>query len=371
MTPAPLLSLRGSSLLALAAGLAAASPGAVDPVSAQAGEEVLAAVLGDSIRVGDVVPVALRTTVTPGQRVLWPDTLDLGGPGAEVENAARVRVREDTLADGRLQVTGVYAVIPWRPGEVALPDVAIRVVAGDEVARELTATPPPFEVLSVLLLAALIAGVVIANNVAGVPFSMPADTTNPEIRSFLDENIARFNGRPGDSESFNALDQLMGQQHYRLSFWKVASEEINYRRFFNINELISLRVEDANVFETCHRLIFQLIRESKISGIRIDHIDGLKDPQAYLDKLPPVYVIVEKILAQQPRIVGRVAIEQVRRELDAFADRTAEQFYRFAKAGSFDEFVDNAVETNQNLANLYTGIEYVRHIAGEKHLIYK
>jgi (1->4)-alpha-D-glucan 1-alpha-D-glucosylmutase len=125
-------------------------------------------------------------------------------------------------------------------------------------------------------------------------------TTNPEIRSFLDENIARFNGRPGDSESFNALDQLMGQQHYRLSFWKVASEEINYRRFFNINELISLRVEDANVFETCHRLIFRLIRERKISGIRIDHIDGLYDPARYLrrirEKTGEFYVVVEKIL---------------------------------------------------------------------------
>ncbi|HEX2227890.1 MAG TPA: alpha-amylase family glycosyl hydrolase, partial [Candidatus Binatia bacterium] len=85
-------------------------------------------------------------------------------------------------------------------------------------------------------------------------------TTNGEIKAFLDENIARFNGRPGAPETFNPLDQLLAQQYYRLSFWKVATEEINYRRFFNINELISLRVEDPNVFELCHRLIFQLIR---------------------------------------------------------------------------------------------------------------
>src|SRR5919112_694494 len=80
-------------------------------------------------------------------------------------------------------------------------------------------------------------------------------TSNDEIQNFLDENIARFNGRPGAPETFNALDQLLGQQYYRLSFWKVATEEINYRRFFNINELISLRVEDTRVFDATHALL--------------------------------------------------------------------------------------------------------------------
>jgi (1->4)-alpha-D-glucan 1-alpha-D-glucosylmutase len=125
-------------------------------------------------------------------------------------------------------------------------------------------------------------------------------TTNEEIKNFLDKTIARFNGQPGAPESFNALDQLLAQQHYRLSFWKVATEEINYRRFFNINELISLRVEDPNAFELCHRLIFRLIREGKITGLRIDHIDGLYDPAVYLRRIRQnvgeVYLIVEKIL---------------------------------------------------------------------------
>jgi (1->4)-alpha-D-glucan 1-alpha-D-glucosylmutase len=125
-------------------------------------------------------------------------------------------------------------------------------------------------------------------------------TSNEEIKNFLDEIIARFNGRPGVPESFNPLDQLLAQQYYRLSFWKVATEEINYRRFFNINELISLRVEDPNVFELCHRLIFQLIRDGRITGLRIDHIDGLYDPAVYLRRIRQnvgeVYVVVEKIL---------------------------------------------------------------------------
>lgn len=117
------------------------------PASAQ---EIRSAVVGDTILVGDVVPVALRTTLERGQRIAWPDTLPLGGPDAELENAARVRSRMDTLADGRLEATAVYAVTPWRPGEVSLPEVEIPVVDGDEVARTLTATLPGFDVTSVL-----------------------------------------------------------------------------------------------------------------------------------------------------------------------------------------------------------------------------
>src|SRR4029077_17349368 len=96
-------------------------------------------------------------------------------------------------------------------------------------------------------------------------------TGNDEIKRFFDENLAQFNGRPGDPESFNALDRLLAQQFYRLSFWKVGSEEINYRRFFNINDLISLRVEDSRVFDATHALVFPLLREGKITGLRIDH----------------------------------------------------------------------------------------------------
>lgn len=133
--------------LLLALAPAALAGAAAAPATAQ---ELRAAVLGDTIRVGDVVPVALRTTISPGQRVLWPDTLPLGGPEGDLENAARVRVRQDTLADGRIRVTGLYAITPWRTGEVALPDVDVPVVAGNEVARTLTAALPPFQVASVL-----------------------------------------------------------------------------------------------------------------------------------------------------------------------------------------------------------------------------
>ncbi|MBU4449317.1 MAG: malto-oligosyltrehalose synthase [Proteobacteria bacterium] len=134
---------------------------------------------------------------------------------------------------------------------------------------------------------------------------------NPLIKKFLDENIAIFNGRAGDPESFDLLDRLLGLQPYRLAYWPVALDLINYRRFFSVNDLIGVRVEDPRVFEASHSLLFNLIREGKISGVRIDHIDGLYDPLGYLQRLQShlapnekapanrenLYVVVEKILA--------------------------------------------------------------------------
>jgi (1->4)-alpha-D-glucan 1-alpha-D-glucosylmutase len=126
-------------------------------------------------------------------------------------------------------------------------------------------------------------------------------TTSGEIKEFVDGHVARLNGQKGNPESFNALDQLLSEQLFRLSFWKVATEEINYRRFFNINELISLRMEDEKVFRHTHAFIFKLIREGRITGLRVDHIDGLYDPANYLERirqeLGGLYVSVEKILA--------------------------------------------------------------------------
>lgn len=122
----------------------------------------------------------------------------------------------------------------------------------------------------------------------------------PIIKSFFDGNLKKFNGEKGKPESFDLLDGLLSEQLFRLSFWKVATEEINYRRFFNINELISLRIEDEKVFEYTHSLLFKLIGEGKIDGVRVDHLDGLYDPLNYLKrlrgKIGDRYLLVEKIL---------------------------------------------------------------------------
>lgn len=123
---------------------------------------------------------------------------------------------------------------------------------------------------------------------------------NADVKDFVDTNIRIFNGTPGHSESFTLLDEVLSQQLFRLSFWKVAAEEINYRRFFSINDLISLKVEHEEVFTRVHRLTFDLMDRGMISGLRVDHVDGLYDPVLYLQRLRDrsreSYIVVEKIL---------------------------------------------------------------------------
>ncbi|MBI1910828.1 MAG: malto-oligosyltrehalose synthase [Deltaproteobacteria bacterium] len=123
---------------------------------------------------------------------------------------------------------------------------------------------------------------------------------NSDIKEYLDENISLFNGKAGDPESFNMLDRLLSEQFFKFSFWKVAAEEINYRRFFNINELITLKIEQKDVFSHIHALLLRLIKDGHITGVRIDHIDGFYNPLNYLKRLKEktgdIYIAVEKIL---------------------------------------------------------------------------
>ncbi|MCL7486544.1 MAG: malto-oligosyltrehalose synthase [Desulfobulbaceae bacterium] len=143
-----------------------------------------------------------------------------------------------------------------------------------------------------------------------------------EILSFVEENVILYNGRKGDPESFDLLHELLNRQAYRLAFWRVASDEINYRRFFDINDLAGLRIEDPRVFAETHRLVLDLVNTGKIDGLRIDHPDGLYNPGEYFHRLQaaaggsafpaerdsgetwikgkqklPYYIVVEKILA--------------------------------------------------------------------------
>ncbi|MFQ5830642.1 MAG: malto-oligosyltrehalose synthase, partial [Candidatus Methylomirabilia bacterium] len=108
---------------------------------------------------------------------------------------------------------------------------------------------------------------------------------SPEVKAFVVENVRLFNGVRGEPESFDQLDELLSAQAYRLSFWQVAADEINYRRFFDINELAAIRMEDPTVFEEAHRLIFRLIGEGHVTGLRIDHPDGLYAPAQYYRSL--------------------------------------------------------------------------------------
>jgi (1->4)-alpha-D-glucan 1-alpha-D-glucosylmutase len=112
----------------------------------------------------------------------------------------------------------------------------------------------------------------------------------PALREFLDRTLTVFNGERGDRHSFDLLDDLLSAQAYRLAYWRVASDEINYRRFFDINSLAALTQEDRQVFEATHELIRRLLREGKVNGLRIDHPDGLYNPRQYLQRLQQYYV---------------------------------------------------------------------------------
>lgn len=105
------------------------------------------------------------------------------------------------------------------------------------------------------------------------------------VREFIDANVAHFNGRPGEPKSFDLLDELLQDQAYRLSFWRVAADEINYRRFFDVNELAAVCMERPEVFEKTHALVLRLLDDGLLEGLRIDHADGLYDPTGYLRQL--------------------------------------------------------------------------------------
>ena len=113
----------------------------------------------------------------------------------------------------------------------------------------------------------------------------------PPVRDFLEHNVALFNGTPGQPHSFDLLDALLQAQVYRLCHWRVASEEINYRRFFDVNDLAALSMEKPEVFAATHGLVLRLLSEGKVHGVRIDHPDGLYDPQQYLQRLQQHYVL--------------------------------------------------------------------------------
>jgi (1->4)-alpha-D-glucan 1-alpha-D-glucosylmutase len=121
---------------------------------------------------------------------------------------------------------------------------------------------------------------------------------DPAVARWIAARVARLGRRDATAR----LHRILEQQHWRLAFWRVADDEINYRRFFNVNDLAGLRVERSALFDRIHRLVFRLIAARRLDGLRIDHIDGLFDPRAYCDRLATgagarTWILVEKILA--------------------------------------------------------------------------
>ncbi|MGZ4817667.1 MAG: malto-oligosyltrehalose synthase [Terriglobales bacterium] len=111
----------------------------------------------------------------------------------------------------------------------------------------------------------------------------------PQVRRAIEEAVQHSNGRPGDHNSFDSIHRLLDAQAYRLAHWRVSAEEINYRRFFDINELAGLRMENPEVFSATHRVVRRLLAEGCLDGIRLDHPDGLYNPIQYFSRLQILY----------------------------------------------------------------------------------
>ena len=141
------------------------------------------------------------------------------------------------------------------------------------------------------------------------------------VRRHLEENVRIFNGTPGKPRSFDLLDRLLDAQAYRLAHWRVSSEEINYRRFFDINSLAAIRMEDPEVFAHTHRIPLRLLAEGKVNGLRIDHPDGLAYPRRYFGLLQEAHVLQRaRERARRRNIPWEEAEPAVREELRASKD---------------------------------------------------
>ena len=119
------------------------------------------------------------------------------------------------------------------------------------------------------------------------------EASSPIVAQFVARNVELCNGTPGDVASFDQLDAIISAQAYRLSYWRAASDEINYRRFFDINALAAVCMELPEVFYRAHRLLFDLLARGAVGGLRIDHIDGLFAPEQYLWRLQWAYLAVQ------------------------------------------------------------------------------
>jgi len=165
---------------------------------------------------------------------------------------------------------------------------------------------------------------------------------HPPVQEAIQQAIEQIQSAR-DQHAYDTLDAVLNAQNYRLSFWRVAGEEINYRRFFDINTLAAIRMERGEVFDAAHRLIFELIKNGEVQGVRIDHVDGLYHPQRYLRKLQEryaetlgltgvtngLYLLVEKILGSDEHlrldwpVHGTTGYEFASQALAVLVDRDA------------------------------------------------
>ncbi|MGH7763136.1 MAG: malto-oligosyltrehalose synthase, partial [Candidatus Dormibacteraceae bacterium] len=196
----------------------------------------------------------------------------------------------DILQNGRSSRYAAYFDIDWEPAMSNVKGKVLLGVLGDRYGRELQAGRLALERQG--------SEVVVRYHDAVFPIS-------PESLEGVDVDAA--------ARDLDLLDALLQRQHYRLAYWRTAQAELNYRRFFTIDTLIGLRVERAEVLRDSHKLVFELVAAGDVDGLRVDHVDGLRDPQGYLDTLrsaaPDAYLVVEKVLGYDEELPAAFPVD--------------------------------------------------------------
>ncbi len=136
--------------------------------------------------------------------------------------------------------------------------------------------------------------------------------TSADVRPYVERALDRLNGKEGDPKSFDHLHRVLDAQPYRLAFWRTSAEEINYRRFFDVNDLVGLRMENPEVFAQTHCLVRQLLATHQVTGLRIDHCDGMFNPRQYLIRLQLLYLASQ---CNGPRAQGDTAANGIERDV--------------------------------------------------------
>ena len=134
---------------------------------------------------------------------------------------------------------------------------------------------------------------------------------SPEISAHISRIVESINGNPNDPASFDSLHELIKTQTFRLANWRVASDDINYRRFFDTNDLAGLCMEKESVFEATHRFVFQLVSEGKVDGLRVDHPDGLYDPAQYFERLKQRVALATRTSGRDEGGLHCIVIEKI------------------------------------------------------------
>ena len=214
------------------------------------------------------------------------------------------------VVDGRLKVKYFDHLIPIAQRTIPLifPDAELDALGVPQFFRDIlrdTAHIPPHETTDPNLVAQR------RQQLAELRPRLREALLSEEMRPALARALERINGVAGDPRSFDRLHELLEQQPWRLAYWRVSSEEINYRRFFDINDLVGLRMENPEVFAATHDLIRRLLARGEVTGLRIDHCDGLFNPRQYLIRLQLLYVAAHCCgeTAQGPTAPNGIEIE--------------------------------------------------------------